>query len=202
MIVRKIVLALLLSVMASGAVYADSPITSTPFHEAYMDVDIVKAAKNEGKMTEKLAEYLFIEGNPLDVKMAVINAIGWDIAGQKNAEWYTNFIYKTEPLRLDKADLTGEDLMVIGYLMIMDDYFHPAKSLEFFQFAKGRTRYSFTAAIIIALAYGQKAMENDFCSVWKLADGVFSNETLLRDMRADAIKIIKDYVIIYKEYCK
>jgi hypothetical protein len=45
-------------------------------------------------------------------------------------------------------------------------------------------------------------MEKDFCKVWKYANKVFSNNDLEMDMREDAGKIIYDYMILYKEYCK
>lgn len=57
-------------------VFADSPITSTDFYRAYTDVSIVKTAKEKGVMDKEIANYLHSSKNPIDVKAAVINALG------------------------------------------------------------------------------------------------------------------------------
>lgn len=59
--------------------FADSPLTSTDFYRAYLDVPIVKkAADNPKQLTEDEMEFLFDDENPLDVRLAIINAIGFD----------------------------------------------------------------------------------------------------------------------------
>ena len=41
-----------------GSICADSPITSTPFYEAYTDIAIVQKAKIQGVLDMDMAEYL------------------------------------------------------------------------------------------------------------------------------------------------
>ena len=59
--------------------YADSPLTSTDFYLAYLDVPIVKAAADHPNvLTEEMMAFLHDDANPLDVRMALINAVGWN----------------------------------------------------------------------------------------------------------------------------
>lgn len=53
---------------------ADSPITSTEFYEAYMDVKMVQRAHLQSVLGFEIAEFLSSPENPIDEKAAVINA--------------------------------------------------------------------------------------------------------------------------------
>lgn len=79
---KKVYFVLVMMISATQICFADSPLTSTEFYKAYLDVPIVKAAAdNPKKLSEEAKTYLFDEGNPLDVKIALINAVGWDVDG-------------------------------------------------------------------------------------------------------------------------
>ncbi len=45
-------------------------------------------------------------------------------------------------------------------------------------------------------------MKTDFCKAWKYTNKVFNNKNLKQDMRENGVKIIYDYMILYKNYCK
>jgi len=42
----------------SQAVFADSPATSTPFSEAYLDIPLVKIAQEQGVLNEEMCRFL------------------------------------------------------------------------------------------------------------------------------------------------
>jgi hypothetical protein len=71
---------------------ADSPITSTPFSEAYQDYEIVQKAQKAGILDLEMAQYLSSRSAPIDVKAAVINALSWKIEGKQNATLYRYFL--------------------------------------------------------------------------------------------------------------
>jgi hypothetical protein len=78
----KKTLLFLLFTFSINFVFADSPLTSTDFYKAYMDVPIVQEALNsKGKMSNEMMEYIVIDTNPLEIKLAIINAIGWEHKG-------------------------------------------------------------------------------------------------------------------------
>jgi hypothetical protein len=183
---------------------ADSPITSTDFYTAYTDVAMMNTAKSSGKITEEISNYLLSKDNNIDLKMAVINALSWDFDGKKNAEIFTVFLKKkyeqTEKIDYDK--MSAEDLCCLGYLTAMDNYFVVDEALKILNIAKNKNQKSYTIAIITAIVEAQKAMDTDWCRVWKVCETVQDNKKLKKDMRDDAIKVIFDYVGLYKDSCK
>jgi hypothetical protein len=179
---------------------ADSPITSTPIDSAYNDIEMVKYAKKQGKMDEKISEYLHSSETNIDLKAAVINAIGWDFDGTENAKEYSLIVFSKSLNKLNLDDLNSDDLFCLGYLQVLDDYFHPEKAIRFIERAKELNDTSFTVAIINALIQAQKLMVNQgsWCDMWSVVSKVFNDKHLVADLRDAAKKIIWNYMILYK----
>lgn len=194
---KKILVAVLLvgliAIIPRGA-YADSPVTSTPFSEAYMDVEIVKQAKAEGIITPLIAEYLKAAGNPVDVKAAVINALSWDADGKNNADTFSNILYNKPVDQLEVENLSGDELFCLGYLLLMDDYFSPERAVPYLEKAKEKKTDSFTVSVILAIARAQSVMSES----WVLTEQALNDKSLVMDMRQEAVKIIADYMVLYK----
>lgn len=198
-----LVLVLLLGFVAP--VRADSPVTSTPFAEAYNDFEIVQKARQKGVMTLEIASHLSSASIPVDLKAAILNALGWDTEGRRNAEFYLYYLALTYRKPLDQISLNlfnADEVFALGYLTLMDDYPHPDRALPILAEGLKRRPDSFTVAVIGALARGQKAMESDWCQVWKLTEAVYGNDNLQNDMRQPAKKIILDSMVLYRDSCK
>ncbi len=59
---------------------ADSPLTSTEFYKAYIDVpEIKEAANSDGKLSDNFFTFLISNKNDIDVKIGLINALKWII---------------------------------------------------------------------------------------------------------------------------
>lgn len=214
-------LALLLSVGSGVApVWADSPLTSTDIHGAYGDIPIVAQAKAQALLSPEVAAYLAAPSNPIDVKAAVINALSWSSEGKHNAElfrFYLQLLHQQDgrswsPLRLsdqlpadlelDLHRLSAEELFCLGYLTVLDDYFHPAQGLPLLARAVVLRPDSVTIAIVHALAQAQVAMETNWCRMWQVTDAVLRNDRLTPDLRPEALKQIVDYMVNYRRYCR
>ena len=185
--------------------HADSPITATKFYEAYLVVKMVERAHLEGVMGLEIAEFLTSPENPIDVKAAVINALSWKFDGKSNAELYAYYLallYHVSVTELDTEFLSADEIFCLGYLTVMDNYFHPEKALPLLEEAHKMMKESFTVSIILALARGQAVMDFDWCEVWRLTEEVLKNKELKHDLRPEATKMIVDYMVLYKEYCK
>lgn len=198
----KILLLFTIIFIHSGKCFSDSPLTSTVFHEAYIDIDEILTAEQTNEMTKELAEYLHSKMNTIDLKAALINALGWENVTAGNAEKYCRFIFNKTPDKLDLQDLGSEDLFVMGYLTAMENYHHPSVSLKYLKKARKDLKMSFTVNVIYSLVQAQIAMEKDFCKAWKYYVKVYNNKNLNQDMRQSALKIIYDYMYLYKSYCK
>ena len=186
----------LLALAASG-VCADSPITSTTFSDAYLDYPAVRAARASGVMTAQLVEYLKSSA-PLDVKAAVINALSWRYEGKQNADIYCRMRYRQGPDELQLDRLGGDELLVLGYLLVMDDYFKPERALPPLELAVRKLPESFTAAMILALVRCQVGFGGDWADMWPRIQRVLDEESLNGDMRLGAVRIITDYMRLYE----
>jgi hypothetical protein len=195
-------LALLLPVLVAFPALADSPLTSTPIWYAYADeYAMVTHATEEGMMTEEIAEYLASEGVPIDVKAAVISALGWDTEPQTMAEEYCAFVYPDADGIPAPSDLSGEEALVIGYLQAMDDYFHPENALPMLAHARSEMPESLTVAVLHTLCEAQRLFDevDDWYELWHMTALVIYDRELTGDMRVGAIRIIEDYMSLYAE---
>jgi len=203
-VLTVIAIASVITVATRGV--ADSPVTSTPFHQAYLDIEIVREAKASGVLTEKIFDYLSSPMNPVDVKAAIINALGWKFEGKSNCRTFYELLSRKRDVSLqtlvDHTELLGSDeLFCLGYLQLMDDYFHPMKAIPMLELAYQKQPKSFTVSIVFALARAQLMMNSNWCQVWKITEEVLQDRRLNEDLRPAAKKIIVDYMILYKSEC-
>lgn len=191
----------------SSIVWADSPITSTSFAVGYADELIVQsAAQAKGVLTVKLSEYLADSKNPIDVKMAVISRLGWNIKGTKNSQIYFAFLskkfgYKTGADFLEKG--FAEDLLVMAYLRARSDYFRVKIAFSYAEKALSLNPKSRTFNLVHALIKAQIEMDDmsKWCEVFQLTDRVRKNTELTNDIREEAVKDIYEYMDSYAKYC-
>lgn len=166
---------------------------------------MVQRAHLEGVMGVEIAEYLSSPENPVDHKAAVINALSWRFEGKSNAELYTYYLgllYHMSITELDTDFLSADEIFCLGYLIAMDDCFHPENAIVLLEEAQKMMKESFTVSMVLALVKAQIAFEQDWCVAWKIIEQVLQNADLKQDLRPEAKKIIVNYMILYREYCK
>lgn len=180
---------------------ADSPVTSTDFYRAYINVDIVRTAKEKGVLDEEIANYLHSSENPIDVKAAVINAMGWKFEGKSNAKDYVRLFYSDDIDNLDLDSINGDELFCISYMMALDDYFNVDRALPLMEKAYEKENTNFTVAMIRAMLKGQVDLFNgNWGMVWVNTKNVLDDKTLEKDMKQEAIDIIVEYMKLYEPY--
>jgi hypothetical protein len=183
---------------------ADSPLTSTPFSEAYQDYELVQRAKRAGILDLDMAAYLSSVSAPVDIKAALINALSWDINGKNNALLYRYFLgvkYGKTIAVLDPATLTADEVFSLGYLTALDDYFRPEKALPFLKTAQSRKPESLTVALVLGLTQAQAAFDSNWCLMWRRVKAPATNTDLQPDLRPQAKAIILDYMQGYESSC-
>lgn len=199
---KKIIL-LFIGVFFTFQSFADSPITSTDFHVAYHHIAIIKeAAESNGVLTENHMQFLTDKTQPVAHKMALVNALSWDLYGKNNAEIFFDLLkpkYKKEKRFLKKAD--AETIMAYAYLLAMDDYFEVDKALQIAKTAKKKSKDSYTLHIIAGLIEAQKAFDSNWCEVYSATNSVRQDKTLVQDMSPESIEIIFDYMDLYQGDC-
>lgn len=185
---------------------ADSPLTSTEFSKAYREFSIViKATELNGGINEEIAKFLADKSKPIDEKMAVINALGWNINGRNHADYFFNYLKKKRKFKDEDHFMKKgrpDELLCYAYLKAMDNYFDVNEAYKFAEKALSLKPQSYTYNIITALIKAQILMENDWCGVFKVTDAVRNKSGVKMDMDEDAVVIIFEYMDIYQDNCK
>ena len=186
-------------------VYADSPLTSTEFSAAYTSEAIVmKASATQGKLTAELISYLVQAGNPLELKVAVINQLGWKGHGSGNSGRLLSYLY-AHGFR-DEEDLLrngpGDLLLCIGYLQAMDNYYRASDAMKYIERPQVISSRSYTCQLISALIMAQRYLNRyQWCMVYRETDHVRRNLFLIKDMKKEAVEVIFRYMDIYQRHC-
>lgn len=206
---RKVILLFCLSLFCFNA-QADSPLTSTNFFTVYEEYEIVQDALSaKGKLTNDIMIYLSDRAYPIDVKVAVVNALGWNFNGQNNYDTYLDFVeMRTGMERTDRdfyKKIDADEILCLAYLKAMDNYFDVKKAKNLSELALIRTRRSqrsYTFHLIDALIGAQTVMESSWCEVYKSTQKVKENSDLRYDFPWEADDIVFEYMSLYKSSCK
>ena len=169
----KKILLLIIYTCTANLSWGDSPLTYTDFHKAYIDVPMVqKALKSKGKISKETMSYLVSDTNPLDVKLAIINAIGWSNDGTKRSEAYLNYVVKTKKYTAGinenrlafKWNATPDELICFAYIRAMEDYFDVTYANEIAQLALQKNPNSLAVNLISGLIKAQGLfLLNEWC---------------------------------------
>ena len=191
--------------MAFTASWADSPLTSTHFAEAYSDHEMVQMANEfmQGDISTTLLNFLADKHSPVDVRLAVINKIGWNFDGTSMGAQLRDFLMgrynaKNEAKLVKKLD--AGTLAVYAYAVAMSDYFDVKEARELaHQALKKNKNKSFSVAMASALIDAQHYLDSDWSMVYKVVADVLHDGSLNLDMRQEAIDSIMEYIGLYNE---
>lgn len=208
----KKTLLFLLFTFSINTVFADSPLTSTDFYKAYMDVPMVQEASAlKGRITNGMMEYIDNDTNPLEVKLAIINAIGWDHKGMMVSKMYFMYVmsnkkYKTEfggDFDAFKWYATKDELICYSYMKALDNYFDVVDAFEIAGEAVRKYPDSFAVNMVYNLIKSQGLTSfGEYCYASKLFLTLKDNSKLKMDMRKESISYIFEYMDDIGKKCK
>ncbi len=200
---KKLFLSIAFMMLSVIATFADSPLTETDFYKAYLDKDIVKkASQSNGVISQEMIYYLSNENHPIDVRLAVINALGFTRGGGKNfgeyAEYYCDQmggnLIQVMPL------LSAEQSIIMGYLAALSNLNDMDFALSFASQAHDES-ISETPSVAIEIIYNLIKAQNDPKTGARELDKwirILKNEGNARlDFKSQAADIIWDYMKLY-----
>lgn len=206
---KRLFAALTLMLMWAAAMWADSPLTSTNFCQAYATHPMVQLASELEPgdfIPTKLLDFLADKNSPVDERMAVINSIGWAFEGHDSYGQLGEYLMKRYKVKtIDKLvkKLDAKTLCVYAYAKAMSNYFEVSEAAKLAHEAVNKNKdNSFTVAFIAALIDAQVYLDNDWCAVYNVVADVAHDGSLKLDMEQGAIDIVMEYIGLYKEYCK
>ena len=190
--------------LAFTAGWADSPLTSTHFADAYSDHPMVQMACEEMQydISTTLLNFLANKNEPVDVRLAVVNKIGWNFDGTTVGAQLGEYLMgrygaKNEAKLVKKLD--AGTLAVYAYAKAMSNYFDVKAACELgHQAVKKNKNKSFSVAMISALIDAQVYLDSDWGMIYKVVADVLHDGSLHLDMRQEAIDNIMDYINLYQ----
>jgi len=201
----------LIALVVPGIALGDSPLTSTDLHAAYADISQVALAKG---MRADTVQFL-VGDAPIDQKAAAINEIGWRLDGQAHARTFVAAVAQNRETTEDALgldDFSASDLLVLGYLLAMDDYrtlrpldpkgsgFWSMTPLALLDRASTLAPDDFTIQYVRGLVVGQSALRGagDYCAVFRATQDVLDRFPLeKRNMRPAAVLDAQRYMDLY-----
>ena len=201
---KRIFLLLTGFLLSAVGCYADCILNSTEFYKAYLDVPLVnKAHQNKNNFTLEHKEYLMHENNPLDIRMAIVNAFDWDHEG----DYYRQFMdyLKEQTNSNSDADViknaSAERLLTLAYLKAMkeleieDDVLQLLSMIQ--QMPHEQTVSYLLPYVIMVTQYIDFDGRNEE-QIYRLVDQVIL-KCPNQDMRPEAIGYYMDYMNYYNE---
>ena len=208
----KNLLLLLFLTFSINTVFADSPLTSTDFYKAYMDVPMVQEASlSKGRMTLEMMNYIDDDANPLDVKLAIINAIGWEHKGLINSKIFFMYVMKKKNYPSDlnndymafKWNATRDELICYSYMKALDNYFDVVEAFDIAGDALRKSPDSFAVNMIYNLIKAQGLSDfGENCYASKMFLTLKDNPKLKMDMRKESMSYVFEYMDDIGKDCK
>ncbi len=205
----KRLLTIMLLTLSWALTWADSPLTSSDFAESYKDQSMVQMAlklsdNSDTDIPVSMLNYLADKKSPVDVRLAVINAIGWNFNGKTSGQQLYEYLstrYKAKTVDKLAKKLDAGTLAVYAYALAMSNYFEvqEAQDLAHKAVKKNKTK-SFSVAFIASLIDAQVHLDGDWGMVYKVVNDVLHDGSLHLDMRQEAIDSVMEYIGEYKKY--
>ncbi len=195
----------------AAAAWADSPLTSIDFADAYADVPVV-ASLRDGAAEDVAWTFLLGEG-PNDQKLAVMTALG---SSQGRAPGFLSALAQrvgVAPAELKLSALTPSQRFVVGFLAALDDPSRlgpigagrgvvALKPVAVLEAAAKALPDDFAVHYALALVQAQAAMAKDWCRVFRLPKAVEARfPSAKRNLRPGALERAQGYLAGYEESC-
>ncbi len=200
----KRIFSVLALVVMWTACWADSPLTSTHFADVYSDHEMVQMANElqQGDIPTTLLNFLADKHAPIDIRLAVINKIGWNFNGTAVGAQLCEYLMGRYNVKNEKKlvkKLDAKTLAVYAYAKAMSDYFNVKSASELgHQAVKKNKDKSFSVNLISALIDAQDYLDSDWSMIYKVVADVLHDGSLHLDMRQEAIDSIMDYIGLYQ----
>ena len=199
------VLIAVLITFTCSSIFAASPLIKASFYEAYQFNETVQYAESQGVVDGKIAFYLMDENINLGEKAAVINALKWNEKSTANADTYKMFLgrkYGVAYESLELTSLTGDELLCLGYIMLLDENKNISETIVVLEMATEKNTKSYITNLIYALAKAQMHLNDGLdCDAWTVCNTVRANSSLSKDINDQAINLIFQEVDAYKSAC-
>ena len=156
-------------------------------------------------------KYINSETNSLEVKLAIINAIGWNVKGNKSSKLYFKFVMNKKKYKSDFGgnstafnwNATADELICYAYMKALDNYFDVSDAFEVAGLALNKNPNSFAVNMIYNLIKAQGLTSyREYCSASKMFNTLKDNPNLTANMKNEAMPFVFEYMDDIGKDCK
>lgn len=182
--------------------YADCIMNSTEFYKAYLDVPIVnRAHQNKNNFTNEHKEYLMNENNPMDIRMAIVNAFDWDHEGDYYRQFMDYLKEKTDSRSDEEViqNASAERLVTLAYLKAMKELDVEDDVVTLLDMALQKPHDLTVSYLLphIIIMTQMLDFDDQRDKIFPMVErGILSNPN--QDMRPEAIDYYMDYMNYYR----
>ena len=202
----QLILFFCLTLCFNKPLFADSPLTSIDFWFIHLDESIVERAQRHGTLDEEVLSYLLNEQNSLEIKISVINAIGWQFKSspQKSSKLLKAILKKYKVKSIEQLDKANQAplLAVYSYYLALEDYFEVSKAVLYSQKAAGLDPNSPMIKYVSTLIKSQQYFhKKEWCMVYQCLNELKSIDYFDKNPGKQFLNIALEYVQSYDSYC-
>lgn len=203
--VAYLIIILILLLFVNADARSVTPLTESSFHSSYHSSRLINEAFKHKVLTDSMLIYLS-DFNPIDSKIALINALGWVNGQQDNPNLFLHYlILKYNQLDTQKlySIITSDELLCYSYILAMSNYHYTNQATKLAKEALRRNKKSFTYQFIYVLLKAQEIcwIGNLNCKIYKDFIRIKENTSLKKDMHYQALDEIYKFFELFKEDC-
>jgi hypothetical protein len=205
---KVIVLAIILCVgwLINPTAKGATPLTDFTFHSSYHNIRLVNEAYKHKTFTDSMMIYLD-ENNPIDSKIALINALGWINGQKKNGILFLTYLKKKYAVNDSAAlvkELSADELLCLAYLSAMANYNYVSNAVDLAKLAVKKNKKSFAFQFIYQLLKAQEIswIGTMNCKIYKNYKTLRENPKIKKDMKFEAMDEIYAFYELYVNDCK
>lgn len=186
--------------------YADSPLTSIEIWRTFPEnLEIQKTLKTK-KISNSTIEFILNETNSLQIRICVINALGWNMNSNKynSRKLLKAILEKYRVKSIDKLNekKNAEILSCYSYLYAMDNYLNMGKILSCTRQAVALDPENKAVSYVYSLIQSQNYfLTKDWCKLYLTFENFKKKEFSFKNIDNNLIKLTSDYIDVYNKYC-
>lgn len=186
--------------------YADSPLTSIDLWTAFpADVDVQKAFRIR-KMENSTLQFIIDEDNSLELKLGVINALGWSLkSNEKKSTTLLKYIlkkYKVKSITDLYSKKYAELLTCYTYSLALDNYLNVDKVVPLSNKIATLDDTNVLVDFINKLIKCQQYfLLEDWCNTNLIFKNIKKSDYFKSEVGQKIYEVSFDYIDSYKEYC-
>lgn len=188
-----------------GGVFAAMPVSLLSFFQSYSNLSVIQEIQLHKQFNGNVAAFLTDGTNPVSQKLAVMNSLINHNLNNNSAETYTMFLGRMHGVDYQKIvlnSLSGEELLCLGYLTLIDHMGDPVDALPILQKAAAKSPQNKSVQFIYALINSQAMINNGkSCEAWKSFQAITGKPGLVNDLDDQIASLMMNEMQSYAEAC-